>query len=292
MFAGAAYAEYSRFTPAKSGPKACTWITKKNVVSLCAQGVITVASCFKVKGGKRVDWLLKIGQVGLTSIASVVVLFLLTKLMGEKQISQLNMFDYIVGITIGSIAAEMATEVEKPFYLGIVAMAVYAGLAVFISIVSSKSVVLRKYLTGRSLVLMDKGKLYRTNLKKAHLDLSEFLTLARMAGYYDITQVETAVLECNGAVSFLPRAECRPVTPSDLNLSPLPERPLATVIMDGHILQNNLKMMGQNEDWLLSQLKQQGYHSPEEVFLATCDEQNQLSLFPIQEKKIPLDKFE
>ena len=238
------------------------------------------------------DWLLKIGQVGLTSIASVVVLFLLTKLMGEKQISQLNMFDYIVGITIGSIAAEMATEVEKPFYLGIVAMAVYAGLAVFISIVSSKSVVLRKYLTGRSLVLMDKGKLYRTNLKKAHLDLSEFLTLARMAGYYDITQVETAVLECNGAVSFLPRAECRPVTPSDLNLSPSPERPLATVIMDGHILQNNLKMMGQNEDWLLSQLKQQGYHSPEEVFLATCDEQNQLSLFPLQEKKIPLDKFE
>lgn len=238
------------------------------------------------------DWLMDIGKVALSSVASLLVLFLLTKLMGEKQISQLNMFDYIIGITIGSIAAEMATELEKPAYLGIVSMIVYALLAVLISIVSSRSVRLRKYLSGRSLVLMDRGKLYRTNMKKAHLDLSEFLTLARVAGYYDLTQVETAVLECNGAVSFLPRAQCRPVTPADLNLSPSPERPVATVIMDGHILQNNLQMMGQNEKWLLTQLKQQGYHSPEEIFLGTCDDQSQLTLYPIAEKKIPLDKFE
>ena len=238
------------------------------------------------------DWLMDILQVAISSLVSLAVLFLLTKLMGEKQISQLNMFDYIIGITIGSIAAEMATELEKPVYLGIVSMAVYAAMAVLISVISSRSIRLRKYLSGRSLVLMDRGKLYRSNMKKAHLDLSEFLTLARVAGYYDPTQIETAVLECNGAISFLPRAECRPVTPEDLNLSPVPERPMASVIMDGHILQNNLQMMGQNEKWLLTQLKQQGYHSPQEIYLGICDAQGQLSLYPIKEKKVPLDKFE
>lgn len=238
------------------------------------------------------EWIMDIGRIILSSVASLIVLFLLTKLMGEKQISQLNMFDYIVGITIGSIAAEMATELEKPAYLGAVSMIVYALIAVLISVVSSRSIRLRKYLSGRPLVLMDQGKLYRTNMKKAHLDLSEFLTLARASGYYDLTQVETAILECNGAISFLPRPECRPVTPADLNLSPAPERPVATVIMDGRVLESNLKMMGQNETWLLTQLKQQGYHSPKEIFLGTCDEQSQLTLYPIQEKKIPRDRFE
>ena len=237
------------------------------------------------------EWLMDILRVALTSVASLVVLFLLTKLMGEKQISQLNMFDYIVGITIGSIAAEMATELEKPVYLGIVSMVVYAACAVLISVISSRSIRLRRYLSGRALVLMDRGNLYRNNMKKAHLDLSEFLTLARVAGYYDLTQIETAVLECNGAISFLPRAEHRPATPADFQLSPATERPAAPVIMDGRILGDNLQKMGHNEAWLLSQLKQQGYHTAKEVFLGTCDIQGQVTLYPIKEKKKPQDVF-
>ncbi|MEG2377593.1 MAG: DUF421 domain-containing protein, partial [Clostridia bacterium] len=115
-------------------------------------------------------------NVFLVSAGSVIALFFLTKLMGYRQVSQLSMFDYIIGITIGSIAAEMATALESNFIKPLIAMAVYALMALLFSIITSKSLRLRRALTGDTLILFDSGKLYRGNLKRAHLDLSEFLS--------------------------------------------------------------------------------------------------------------------
>ncbi|NCC87210.1 MAG: DUF421 domain-containing protein [Clostridia bacterium] len=231
-------------------------------------------------------------QIIISSIVSIIVLFLLTKLMGNKQLSQLNMFDYITGITIGSIAAEMATDLEKNPLFPILAMAVYGVTAYLISVLCTKSVALRKIFAGRTILLYDGGKFYKNNFKKARIDLSDFLTLCRVDGYFDLSQIQTAILEHNGNISFLPICTQRPATPNDLNLSPEPDCLIANVIMDGHIMNTNLKIIGKSEDWLEKQLKSQGYKSAKEVYLATCDKSNNISIYTsIKEKKNP-DLFE
>lgn len=113
------------------------------------------------------------------SFGSVIFLFILTKLMGNKEMSQLSMFDYIIGITIGSIAAEMSTALENDFMQPVIAMAVYAVVSIVISILSYKSIKVRRIVSGNSLILFDNGELYRDNLKKAKLDLNEFLMQCR-----------------------------------------------------------------------------------------------------------------
>lgn len=230
-------------------------------------------------------------QVVLTSVGSVVALFILTKIMGNKQMSQLSMFDYIVGISIGSIAAEMATELEE-FEKPLIAMVVYALLALLMSLANYKSVKLRRILTGTSLILFDNGKLYEANLKKARIDVNEFLTQCRSKGYFNIANLQTVVLESNGKISVLPLSTERPVTPKDLNITPPEDKPVIDIIIDGQIMFNNLKYTGNNENWLNKQLKIQGVNHISEVFLATCDNENNLSVYQKIKKKMTRDIFE
>ena len=150
------------------------------------------------------DVLKSIGLVSLTTLLSLVVLFLLTKLMGAKQVSQMTMFDYVEGITIGSVAAELATNLDAPLN-SLTALVLYGLAAVGISSWTSHSLTARRVLTGKPLVLREDGVLYRDNLKKAKLDINEFLTFCRIAGWFDLNQLQTAILEHNGVVSFLPK---------------------------------------------------------------------------------------
>ena len=108
--------------------------------------------------------LAQIGQTTLTALLSIVVLFLLAKLMGTKQVSQMTMFDYVVGITIGSVAAELATELEEPAK-PLTALIIYGVVAVLISILTNKSVKARAVVTGKPLVLLENGVIYREYLK-------------------------------------------------------------------------------------------------------------------------------
>lgn len=206
----------------------------------------------------------------ITALCSVGALFLITKIMGHKQIAQLDFFDYITGITIGSIAAEMATELEEP-WKPLTAMVIYGGVALLLSILSNKLPRMRKLLNGTPTILMDHGKLYRENFKKAKLDLSEFMVMCRQAGYFDLTGIETAVYEYTGRLTILPVSTQRPATPKDLNIDVEQELLFTELIMDGQILEDNLKRMGLDLTWLDKQLKQQQISSPEEVFLAVCD---------------------
>ena len=206
----------------------------------------------------------------LTAFGSFGTLFLVAKFVGHKQIAQLDFFDYITGITIGSIAAEMATELEEP-WKPFVAMVIYGGITLLLSIISNKYPRSRKYLNGTPSILMDHGKLYHENLKKAKLDLSEFMVMCRQQGYFDLTGIETAVFEYNGKLTILPVSDQRPATPKDMNLKPEQELLFTELIMDGRILEDNLKRMGLDLTWLDKQLKQRHIHSPKDVFLAVCD---------------------
>jgi uncharacterized membrane protein YcaP (DUF421 family) len=224
---------------------------------------------------------MEIIKVLLTSLLSVAALFAIAKIMGHKQMSQLDFFDYISGITIGSIAAELATELEEPLK-PLIAIAVYGAAAILLSKITSLFPKTRKYINGTPTILMNNGKLYRENLKKAKLDLSEFMVMCRQQGYFNLSDIQTAVFEFNGKLSILPVSKKRPANPEDLNLSPAPEFIHTEVIMDGRILDENLKRMGLDDKWLLKQLNAQGYKKAEEVFLALCDENNQLTVFAME----------
>lgn len=212
------------------------------------------------------------------SIISLLVLFLLTKLMGYRQMSQMSLFDYINGITIGSIAAEMATNLED-YHRPLAAMIIYGLAAVCLSQLSGRSIRARRFLNGKPLVLLQNGTLYEENLKKAKIDLNEFLEQCRVSGYFDVAQLQTVLLEGNGRLSFLPKSTDRPATPKDLGLTVEPDDLTGVLILDGHIMEQNLRHSGKEKKWLTARLRGQGYSDPKQVLLATCDIHDKLTVF-------------
>ena len=194
-------------------------------------------------------------KIIMTTVISAAVLFGIAKVSGHKQVAQLDFFDYISGITIGSIGAELATELESP-WKPLTAMIVYGVIAVALRVLTTKQQKSRKYINGTPTIILDRGKLYRENMKKAKLDLSEFMLMCRQAGYFNLNDIQTAVYEYDGKLSVLPVSTRRPVNPADMNLSPPQETILAEVIMDGRILDENLKRMGLNTRWLQKRLEE------------------------------------
>lgn len=213
------------------------------------------------------------------SSGSVAAMFILTKLMGYRQMSELSMFDYINGITIGSIAAEMATSLENNFLQPLVAMIVYAFFAIALSYISSKSLKARRVIEGHPVILLNNGEIYEKNLRKSKIDVTEFLVQCRISGYFDITKIQTAILEENGKISFLPKSGDRPLVPSDLGLKIKNECLVANLILDGKVMENNLKYSGKDMKWLNTQLEIQNVKDVSQVLLATCDIDNNFTVF-------------
>lgn len=223
---------------------------------------------------------MEIIKVVLTSILSVAALFIITKIMGHKQVAQLDFFDYVSGITIGSIGAELATELEKP-YNPLIALAIYGVASLVLNLLAHKIPRTRKYINGTPTILFNEGKLYRPNLKKANLDLSEFMLMCREQGYFDLDEIQTAVFEHNGKVSILPKSGNRPATPEDLKLTVKPSHIGVEVIMDGRIMGENLSRMGLNQKWLIKQIKARGFKDVKGIFLGIYHaEDDKLTLYP------------
>ncbi|MEG0616564.1 MAG: DUF421 domain-containing protein [Oscillospiraceae bacterium] len=235
---------------------------------------------------------MEIIHIIITSLASLLVLFLLAKLIGNRQVGQMSLFDYIIGITIGSIAAEMATSIKSDIINPLIAMLVYGISAAIIAFATCKSMPLRKLFSGTPTLLLEHGKLYEKNFAAAKLDINEFLTQCRVAGYFDLTQLEAAVLETNGQISFLPLSSLRPLTPSDMSLSPAKASPSISLILDGEILTKNLKQCGNDDIWLKNQLASQGIHNEKDVFYAAVNAQNELCVYVKIKQKIKKEIFE
>ncbi|MBR5614060.1 MAG: DUF421 domain-containing protein [Clostridia bacterium] len=219
-------------------------------------------------------------KVIMSSLLSVAALFAIAKVMGHKQMAQLDFFDYITGITIGSVAAELATELEEP-WKPLVAMVIYGGASLGLTFLAHRFPKTRKFVNGTPTIVMDNGKLFRKNMKKAKLELSEFMVMCRQEGYFNINDIQTAIFEYNGRLTVLPKSAKRPIQPEDMNITPQKEKINTEVIMDGRILHDNLKRLGLDLTWLEKQLKQQKYSSAKEVYLGICDSDNVLYLFPM-----------
>lgn len=223
-------------------------------------------------------FVMEIIKLILTTVLSAAALFIIAKIIGHKQMSQLDFFDYITGITIGSIAAELATELEEPLK-PLIAMVIYGIITILLTLITSKLPKMRKFINGTPTIIMSGGKIYRRNMKKAKLDLSEFMVMCRQEGYFNLNDISTAIFEYNGRLSVLPKATKRPVNPTDMNIIPPPESLNTEVIMDGRVLEENLNRLGLDIDWLNNELKCQGYKNAKEIFLGVCDNNKELTLF-------------
>ena len=230
-------------------------------------------------------------HVLITAPVSLLVLFILSKLIGNKQMANLNLFDYINGITIGSIAAEMATNGFEEFFDCLIALIIYAAVVILLSYLSQKSIALRRFFTGKTIVLYDRGKIYKKNLMTAKIDMNEFLSMLRNKGYFCLEDIETAYLEQNGQLSVLVKSNKSPVTPFDMKIRVNRTRPEVVVISDGKVFEKNLKSTGNNADWLNRQLKIKGLKQ-KDIFLAVCDGDNNLKIYEISDKGDTNDPFE
>lgn len=219
------------------------------------------------------------GSVFIRSIVTIVVLFLLAKVMGKKQISQLNLFDYIVGITIGSVAADISLDLNKSFLDGVICMLVFGLTGALVSYVTLKSIKLRRFFTGTPSIIIENGKIIEEGLKKVKFDINDLMEELRGAGYFNIDEVAYAVMETNGKISFLPKDEEKPVTKKDMDLKIIPSSLVANIIIDGKIMMNNLKVMNKDEKWLSHELKVLGYKDIDEILLATLDSNDKIMVY-------------
>lgn len=222
---------------------------------------------------------LKTLEVIPRSVLSLIILFVATKMIGKKQVSELSLFDYVIGISIGNFAAEMTINTEVPFLYGVIAVFVFGFIALLVSWITMKNIKLRRLLIGKPNILVERGKLLEANFRKTKYDIHDFLEQCRISGYFDVSQIEYAVVEANGKLSILPKAEYQPVTPKDMNLKVNPTRLVANIIVDGHIMENALKDMHKDEEWLKKELKIKGYTSYDSILLATLDAQEKLVVY-------------
>lgn len=230
-------------------------------------------------------------RVFIMAPVSIALLFILCKLIGNKQIANLSMFDYVNGITIGSIAAEMATCRFEEMLDCAVALILYAAILIVLALASQKSLKLRRFFTGKNIILYDHGKIYKRNFSTAKMDFNEFLSTLRNQGYFSLDNIETAMLEQNGQISVLPKDANRPVTPDDLKLRVHQTRPETMVVLDGKILERNLKSTGNNRDWLLAQINAQEKQL-KNIFAAACDGDNNLKIIDTSQSNPTNDIFE
>ena len=216
------------------------------------------------------DVFVEIRQVVLTSLLSLVVMFVFTRIGGKRQIAQMSPFDYLNAVTVGSIGAELATDLEQ-WWRPLSALIIYILATWLVHYTACKSNAMRSFWSGRSLILMDGGVISKTALQRAAIDVNEFLGQARIAGYFDPNEIETAILETSGQISFLPKSLNRPLTPEDMQLHPDVAGIWYDLIIDGQLMQDNLKAVGRDERWLDAQLHAQGICQRSDVFYAACD---------------------
>ena len=214
----------------------------------------------------------EIVKVLLFSIGSVVFLFILSKMLGNKQIAQLTFVDYVIGISLGSIAAEMATDTKTPFYYYLIAMAIFFVFAFLISIVGRLTPWLKHLLKGKPITLIYDGKIQYNQLKKSHLDVNDLLALCREQNYFDINDVAYAILETNGELSVMPVGSEKPVVASDLDIK-LEQASLTNyLIIDGRISFSGLNEINKDCDWLYKKLNINSKEDLKQIILASYDD--------------------
>jgi uncharacterized membrane protein YcaP (DUF421 family) len=211
------------------------------------------------------------------SLIFLVLLFITTKVLGKKQISELSFFEYVAGITIGSIAGEVVTGLERSMTHGAVAIVAFGLVTYLVNFLSIKSKKFSDFAEGKSTVVIKDGKILENNLKKEKYTLDELSALLRQKDIFRVADVEFAVLEPRGNLSTLLKRENRPLTPKDLQMKMPNEKEPQTVIMDGNIIDESLRCAGKGRGWLYTELEKLDV-TLDNVFIGQVDSYGELTV--------------
>lgn len=226
----------------------------------------------------KVD-MIEVLEVIIRSLLSLATLFIATKIIGKKQVSELSLFDYVIGISIGNFSAEISLSNDIQYVNAFVAVMVFGIISYLVSLWSLKSMRMRRFFLGKPTILIQDGHIIRKNLKKVRMNINELLQQCRTNGNFDLNEVEYAIMESNGQISILPKAIEKPVTPKDMQLKVDKSYMCANVIIDGKIIINNLLNMNKNKEWLEKELKVKGYEDCSGILLATLDPNEKLTIY-------------
>lgn len=207
-------------------------------------------------------------QIALRSSLAITILFIFTKLMGRKELAQMSIFDYVVGISIGSIGAQMAFDIKEDWYDFLIVLIVYVTIHYLITWATIKSLWARKFFEGAPIIIMEEGKIIEKNLKRVHYDVNTFLEECRLAGYFDIADIHTAIMESSGKISFIIK---------DNNMDKQ-EFLVANLIIDGKVMHNNLTEVNKDIQWLQEEVRRQG-EEIENILLATYNHEQKLRVY-------------
>ncbi|MDD4113621.1 MAG: DUF421 domain-containing protein [Herbinix sp.] len=214
--------------------------------------------------------------VVVRALISFFSLLIFTKILGKEQISQLTFFDYISGITIGSIASEATVDLSSriwPHFIGLLSWAILAYLMQYISL---KWRYASKVIEGEPVIVIMNGKIMDNVLRKMKYRVSDILELLRNQGIFDMNEVDYALLETNGNLSVLKKAEHLPLTPKDMDIEVKPTGISTELVYDGKLIEQNLKQMNKDKKWLMNQLKKHGVKDISEVLLVTLNDAGSL----------------
>ncbi len=214
--------------------------------------------------------IIEILDVILRCLVSLITLFFVTKMIGKKQVSQFSLFDYVIGISIGNFAAEMAINLDSKYLHGTIAVFVFGLVAYLVSKITLKSLKARKFFIGDPTIIVEDGKILYKNLKRTKFDVNDLLEECRINGYFDLSEIDYALMEANGKISFLPKPDYQSPTNKDLDIKKAKTGLCANLIVDGQIIYESLKTMHKDEKWLLHEIKVKGYKL-EDIILATLD---------------------
>ena len=218
-------------------------------------------------------------KVIIKGYLSLIFLFFVIKMLGKKQVSQLNIFDYVIGISLGNLAAEMTINSDISIINGLLAMVIYGSCSLFVSFITNKSIIARRLISGVPVVLIENGKISKKQLQKVKLDVNDLLQDAREDGIFDISKVDYAIMEASGKVTFLLKSENEPVTPRDMNIKVSNPGLTANLIIDGNIMYNNLISFGKDEKWLMRKIRENGFNNIKDIFLLTCNNDGKIKIY-------------
>jgi uncharacterized membrane protein YcaP (DUF421 family) len=229
------------------------------------------------------DWL----HIVIRSLGALIALFVVTRILGKKQISQLTFFEYVTGITLGDLAGVISTDVEKFFFHGIIALLIWAFVPFFLEMLQLKSKTLRHWFEGKGTIMIKNGHILEDNLKKERYTADELLEQLRTKSIFRVADVEFAMLEASGDLSVLLKRENQPLTAKHLGIKLVNEKQSHTVIMDGTIQDEPLAKAGKSREWLHMELDKLGV-TKENVFLAQSDSYGEITVDLYDDKiKVP-----
>lgn len=199
--------------------------------------------------------------------------------MGKKQVSQMNIFDYITGITIGSVVADISLDIEKNLIAGIICLIILALSDIIISYLNLKSITLRNIFEGKEVTLIENGKINQDNMSKNKITINMLQTEARLMGYFNLDEINNAILEPTGKISFEPKEKEKPATKKDMGINSKNKSLVYNLIIDGKIIEENLSGLNKTKKWLNQQLKIQG-KKQQDILLLTVDSEEKINIYP------------